>query len=237
MEIGCLYEDDELFVLNKPSGMLVHRGWGVAETALVDFARSRTKEGAAHPIQRLDRGASGPVLFAKSAMLAHEVSEWAEQGGCRKHYLALVRGETPDHLDIDHPITRREQGPRVAARTVVRRIAMRPTEPRHVSLVSATPLTGRLHQVRRHLKHADHPLIGDGRYGRGELNRAFRDRYQLERLALHAYSWSVRRRDSEHVTRGLVPLPSDLAEPLIRMGFDLDANGLPVGLLPADIDP
>jgi tRNA pseudouridine65 synthase len=236
MDIDCLYEDDELFVLNKPSGMLVHRGWGVAETALVDFARSRTQQGAAHPVQRLDRGASGPVLFAKSALLAHQVSEWAHEGRCRKHYLALVRGVTLDHLDIDHPITRREQGPRVEARTVVRRIATRPTEPRHVSLVSATPLTGRLHQVRRHLKHADHPLLGDGRYGRGELNRAFRDRYQLERLALHAYSWSVRRRGSEQVTRGLVPLPADLAEPLLRMGFDLDANGLPAGLPFADTD-
>jgi hypothetical protein len=127
--------------------------------------------------------------------------------------------------------------PRVEARTVVFRVAIRATEPRQVSLVSATPLSGRLHQIRRHLKHANHPVIGDGRYGRGELNRAFRDRYQLERLALHAYSWCVRRPGSERVTRGIVPLPSDLSEPLMRMGFDLDAKVLPVGLLPADIDP
>jgi tRNA pseudouridine65 synthase len=237
MDIECLYEDDQCFVLNKPSGMLVHRGWGVGATALVDFARARTDDRAAHPIQRLDRGASGPVLFAKNAALAHQFSENAQEGLCRKDYLALVRGVSPESLDIDHPMARREQGPRVEARTLVRRIATRPTEPRHVSLVSATPLTGRLHQIRRHLKHANYPLLGDGRYGRGELNRAFRDGYQLERLALHAYRWSVQRPGSEEIIRGLVPLPSDLSAPLLRMGFDIDANGLPVGLWPAEIGP
>jgi tRNA pseudouridine65 synthase len=231
--IECLYEDDELFVLNKPSGMLVHRGWGLGETVLVDFARSHTAGGAAHPVQRLDRGASGPVLFARNAEVAHELCLSAQAGDCRKEYLALVRGVAPEKLDIDHPISRREEGPRVAARTLARRIATVPTEPRHVSLVSATPLTGRLHQVRRHLKHANYPLIGDGRYGRSELNRAFRDGYALARLALHAYAWFVRRPGSDEIIRGTVPLPSDLSEPLCRMGFELEANGLPAGLLRA----
>jgi tRNA pseudouridine65 synthase len=230
MDIECLYEDDELFVLNKPSGLLVHRGWGVAETALVDFARRLTADYAAHPIQRLDRGASGPVLFAKNPEMAKRLSEWAEEGRCRKDYLAVVRGEIQAELDIDYPISRREDGPRVAARTLVSRIAAAPTEPRMVSLVSATPLTGRLHQIRRHLKHANHPLIGDIRYGHGDLNHAFRDRYRLSRLALHAYRWSVRRPGSERVISGLVPLPEDLHDPLVRMGFSFDEARLPVGL-------
>jgi tRNA pseudouridine65 synthase len=231
VEVECLYEDDELFVLNKPAGMLVHRGWGLGATALVDFARSRTAGGAAHPIQRLDRGASGPVLFARNAEVAHELSLRAQAGGCRKEYLALVRGVAPEQLEIAHPISRREQGPRVEARTLVRRIATAPTGPRPLSLVSATPLTGRLHQVRRHLKHANHPLIGDVRYGRGELNRAFREGYALARLALHAYAWSVRRARSDETVRGIVPMPSDLSEPLRRMGFELDSNELPPGLV------
>ena len=70
MEIECLYEDTELFVLNKPSGLLVHRGWAQDEITLVDFARHRTPTGTAHPVQRLDRGASGAVVFAKSAEVA-----------------------------------------------------------------------------------------------------------------------------------------------------------------------
>jgi tRNA pseudouridine65 synthase len=207
--------------------MLVHRGWDNAKTALVDEARELTPGGTAHPIQRLDRGASGPVLFAKSAEAARELSDWAQAGYCRKDYLALVRGECPACLDIDHPIPRRVDGPRVEARTLARCVAIAQTEPRHVSLVCARPLTGRLHQVRRHLKHANHPLIGDGRYGRGDLNRPFRDRYGLARLALHACSWRVENPESHAVVGGLVPLPEDLCEPLCRMGFELDENRLP----------
>lgn len=234
MDIECLYEDDELFVLNKPSGLLVHRGWARAEEVLVDFARCRTEQGLAHPIQRLDRGASGPVLFAKSSKMAQVVSEWAQAGNCRKDYLAVVRGEIDDRLDIDHPISRREDGPRVEARTLVWRIAIANTEPRHVSLLSATPLTGRLHQIRRHLKHANYPLIGDARYGRGELNRAFRERYGLERMALHAYRWSVQRPGAASAIGGLVPFPDDLLEPLRAMGFPLGEDRLPLGLPPPD---
>jgi tRNA pseudouridine65 synthase len=217
-----LYEDDALFVLYKPSGLLVHRGWARAEKTLVDFARGRTRDGAAHPIQRLDRGASGPVLFAKDAELAKELQRLAHEGHCRKDYLALVRGAAPEALDIDHAISRREDGPRVDARTVARRIATATTEPRHCSLVLATPLTGRLHQIRRHLKHANFPLLGDVRYGRGELNRAFAERYELHRLALHAYHWSVKNPRTNLTVQGVVPLPRDFRNPLTNMGFCLD---------------
>lgn len=218
----CLYEDDELFVLYKPSGMLVHRGWGRAEQVLVDFARKRTPSGSAHPIQRLDRGASGPVLFAKSAEVAAQLSDIAQGGGCQKFYLALVRGECRESLDIDYPISRREDGPRVDSRTLVRRLAIAETVPRHCSLVLAAPLTGRLHQIRRHLKHENYPLFGDGRYGRGELNRAFAQTYGLERLALHAYHFRVENPRTHEVASGTVRIPPDLAQPLLRMGFALD---------------
>lgn len=221
MSVECLYENADWFVLNKPSGMLVHRGWGLADTALVDFARERTRDGSAHPIQRLDRGASGAVLFAKSAEVARSLSRYAQQGLCSNRYLALVRGDLTTNLDIDYPIARREDGPRVAARTLVEPLARVATEPRHVTLVSAVPCTGRLHQIRRHLKHANYPLIGDVRYGHGSLNRAFREGYGLSRLALHAAYWSVQGPDSQQVISGRVPLPADMAEPLLRMGFEL----------------
>jgi tRNA pseudouridine65 synthase len=223
LEAGaCLYEDESLFVLYKPSGLLVHRGWARAEETLVDYARERTFARAAHPIQRLDRGASGPVLFAKDAELAKELSRLAQTGHCRKDYLALVRGMAPESLDIDYPICRREDGPKVDARTLMRLVATAATEPRHCSLIVATPLTGRLHQIRRHLKHVNFPLFGDSRYGRGELNRAFSERYGLRRLALHAFRWSVKNPRTERTIQGVVPLPRDLSEPLANMGFVLD---------------
>lgn len=229
MQVECLYEDDELFVLNKPSGLLVHRGWGVDATALVDYARERTRDGAAHPIQRLDRGASGAVLFAKNSEVARALSASAQEGHCSKRYLALVRGELTAALDIDYPISRREDGPRVEAQTLVQPLATAHTEPRHTTLVSAMPLTGRLHQVRRHLKHVNYPLLGDVRYGHGDLNREFRERYALTRLALHAYWWSARRPGSEQIVSGLVPLPEDFSTPLAKMGFEFNEHHWPSG--------
>jgi len=227
MNIECLYEDNDLFVLNKPSGLLVHRGWGVANIALVDFARERTRDHAAHPVQRLDRGASGAVVFAKTPDMARKLAEQAQHGNGTKSYLALIRGELTSPIDIDHPISRQESGPRVASRTLVEPIVTASTTPRHVTLVKATPLTGRLHQIRRHLKHANFPLIGDVRYGHGDLNRAFRERYQLARLALHAQTWSIRQPRTNELVSGNVPLPLDLAEPLERMGFDLSILAQP----------
>lgn len=220
-DVVCLYEDEELFVLNKPTGMLIHRGWGVAEVALVDFARRRTPGGAAYPVQRLDRGASGAVIFAKSAQAARLLAESAQLPEHRKIYLALVRGELAQDVEVDHAISRQEGGPPVPARTLVRSLAVAPTEPRHVSLVWAMPVTGRLHQVRRHLKHINHPLIGDVKYGHGDLNRAFRDRYLFKRLGLHAAFWTAQNPISKQVVSGWVPLPDDFAEPLRNMGFEL----------------
>ena len=222
MEIECLYEDTELFVLNKPSGLLVHRGWAKDEITLVDFARHRTPTGTAHPIQRLDRGASGAVIFAKSAAVARLLSLQMQEGSCHKSYIAVVRGELQATLDIDYPINRKEDGPKVPSRTLVEPIAIAETAPRSVSLVKAMPLTGRLHQIRRHLKHVNHPLIGDVLHGQGVLNRAFRETYGLMRLALHAYEWSIRHPSTNALLRGLVQAPDDLLVPLIRMGFERD---------------
>ena len=143
-----------------------------------------------------------------------------EDGTVEKRYLALVRGVAPDEGRIDQPIPRRENGPRVPALTEFRRVAQAPTEPRHVSLVEAIPRTGRLHQVRRHLKHIDHHVIGDANYGKGAVNRALAERYGLRRMALHATSLTFRHPVGGHDETVTAPLPSDLAEPLARMGFD-----------------
>jgi tRNA pseudouridine65 synthase len=132
---------------------------------------------------------------------------------------------------IDHPLPRREDGPRVPARTEYRRLAtvtvpLRQGEARRepcYSLLEARISTGRLHQIRRHLKHIAHPVLGDVNYGRSEHNRLCRDRFGLARLALHAALLAV-----DHPATGArvsfqAPLPADLAQPLRRMGFDLPA--------------
>ena len=114
------------------------------------------------------------------------------------------------------PIPRREGGPRVPAVTDYRRLAAGP----HRSIVVARPRSGRLHQVRRHLKSISHPLIGDANYGRGDLNRSYRAEFGLGRLALHAAVCEVRHPRSGAALRLSSPLPRDFTDPLRAMGFN-----------------
>jgi tRNA pseudouridine65 synthase len=218
--VDILYQDDVLLAVNKPSGVLVHRGWGRDERVLVDQVRAALGTDVVHPLHRLDRQTSGVVLFALNAGVAAKMGGAFEDGAIEKRYLALVRGVAPDVGRIDQPIPRREGGPRVPAVTEFRRVAAAATRPRHVSLVEAIPRTGRLHQVRRHLKHIDHPVIGDANYGKGAINREMAARYDLNRLALHAVSLTLRHPVSGTDVTVRAPLPPDLRAPLARMGME-----------------
>ncbi len=218
--MDILYQDDVLLAVNKPSGLLVHRGWGRDATVLVDLVRDTLGVDVVHPLHRLDRQTSGVVLFALNAEVAARMGDGFEDGTVEKRYLALVRGVAPAQGCIEQPIPRRENGPRVPALTEFRRVAQAPTRPRHVSVVEAIPRTGRLHQVRRHLKHIDHHVIGDANYGKGAINRAMAARYGLSRMALHATSLAFRHPVNGRDVTTEAPLPSELAEPLARMGFD-----------------
>jgi len=216
-------------VVDKPSGLVVHRSAGARDVpALLQLARDAT--GGAHlfPVHRLDRGASGVLVLARTPEAARALHEQFEDGAADKRYLALVRGEPPHAGVIDHPIPRREDGPRVPAVTEYRcletvtvpfRDRAGVERAQRYSLVEARPRTGRLHQVRRHLKHAGHPLVGDVNHGRVEHNRWCRDQYGLDRLALHAAALAFDHPATGARVRFEAPLPPDLREPLARMGF------------------
>jgi tRNA pseudouridine65 synthase len=119
-----------------------------------------------------------------------------------------------ERLTIDHPVLRGERGgERVPAVTEVERLEVFG----RYSLVAATPRTGRLHQIRRHLKHVSCPLIGDVRYGKGEHNRLFRERYGLHRLFLHASELAFAHPKTGEEIRVSAPLGEDLAGPLAML--------------------
>ena len=219
--LQLIYRDDRLAAFAKPSGLLVHRGWGDDDVVAVDLVRE-AMGGRVHPVHRLDRATSGVLLFALDRESAAAVGGMFERGSIHKTYFALVRGVAPEEGVIDHPIPRTEDGPRVPAVTAFRR--------RHVferwSIVEARPATGRLHQIRRHLKHISHPIVGDVNYGKGEINRLFRERFELRRLALHAAELRF-----EHPFGGgtvviRAALPEDLREPFGKMGIPEEAFGL-----------
>jgi tRNA pseudouridine65 synthase len=176
-----LYQDDDCVVVDKPPGVIVHRGWANDENDLMRAVRNAVGR-RVHPLHRLDRGASGAVAFALHPDAARIVGAAFAEGRVEKRYLALTRGHPPEHGVVDHPIQKEPGGPRVPAVTEFARLAVAG----RYALVRAIPRTGRLHQIRRHLKHLSCPLIGDVRYGKGDHNRLFRDEYGLHRLALHA---------------------------------------------------
>jgi tRNA pseudouridine65 synthase len=227
-----LHVDAALVVVAKPSGLLVHRTRQADDdVALLQLARDAT--GGAHlfPVHRLDRGASGVLVMARSSEMARALHEQFEDGGADKTYWTLVRGQPPDEGVVDHPIPRRQDGPRVPAITGYRRLATisieSPERESRYSLVEARPRSGRLHQIRRHLKHLGHPVIGDVEHGRREHNVLCRDRFGLLRLALHARSLEVTHPATGERVRWEAEVPDDLRLPLLAMGFDASACTAP----------
>lgn len=214
MRLSVLYRDQAIVAVDKPSGLSVHRGWdGERDVAMT---RLRDQLGRhVYPVHRLDRGTSGVLLFALSAEVAASLGRILAEGRAEKSYVALVRGVPPISGTIDHPLPAGEDhhDKRVSAVTDFWRLE---TFGRY-SLVEARPRTGRLHQVRRHLKHIACPIIGDVNYGKGEHNRLFRASYGLHRLFLHAATLRLPHPETGHILEIHAPLPPELAAVLARL--------------------
>lgn len=211
-----MFVDDHVVVANKPSGLSVHRGWDDDDDVAMFRVRDRVG-GHVHPVHRLDRGTSGALLFARTREVAARLGGAFEQGRVEKRYLALVRGTPPSSGTIDYEIPKREGGPRVHALTRFELVARSSVE--RCSLVRALPQTGRLHQVRRHLRHINHPLVGDVNYGSGEINRHYRAEYNLHRLALHAHFLAFEHPVTAARIEVTAPLPDDLAHVFDALGL------------------
>ncbi len=242
--LEVLADRDGIVVVDKPSGLSVHRGLDDAADNVVSRMRAMGF-GKIHTVHRLDRATSGVLVLARSADVARTLSGAFVEGRVRKTYVALARGVvSTDVALIDHPIPCDEGGPRVDARSRVRGLAsvtlvgstLRETR---YSVVLVEPETGRFHQVRRHLKHLGHPIVGDTTYGRSEHNRALADHAGLHRLALHALALELASADTS-LGRWVAPLPDDLRVPFERIGFSphlldpiIDASGLSLRAAPA----
>jgi tRNA pseudouridine65 synthase len=180
-DIEILYRDADCVAVRKPSGLAVHRGWADDDAYAMTLVRDALGQWV-YPVHRLDRGASGVLLFGLSSEAARALCQRFERHEVRKTYLALVRGAPPETATVDHPLRPDNSDVPQPALTELVRLE----QFGRYAWVQARPHTGRLHQIRRHLKHIACPIIGDVRYGKGEHNRLFRERYALHRLALHA---------------------------------------------------
>lgn len=204
--IEILYRDSAIVAIDKPSGLAVHRGWARDDSYAMTEVRDLLGQWV-YPVHRLDRGASGVLVFGLSPESARALCEQFERHEVEKTYWALVRGAPADEVTIDHPLKPDNSDEPQPAVTRVRRLAQHG----RYAWVEARPLSGRLHQIRRHLKHVSCPLIGDVKYGKGEHNRLFREHYGLRRLALHAARLSVRSPESDRPLELHAPLPADLS--------------------------
>jgi tRNA pseudouridine65 synthase len=205
-EIEVIYQDSDIVAINKPSGLLVHKS--PIDKAEKFFALQATRDAIGQkvfPIHRLDKPTSGVLLFALNSEVAKIMADKFLNHEIQKHYLAFVRGYTPEHLEIDYPLKRlldkiadkdksthfELQDARSSLTTIGQAELDIPNgrfETSRYSLVRLSPSTGRKHQLRRHMAHIRHPIIGDTNHGDGKQNKLARQHLSLNRLALHAES-------------------------------------------------
>lgn len=213
MPVPILLRDERFVVVHKPSGLAVHRG--LAQDTTYALQRVRDLVGChVYPVHRLDRPTSGALLMALDPEAARLLHGQFDARTVAKTYRALVRGRTADADVIDSPLAR-DGGPEVPALTRYRCLA----RVQRASWLEVTPETGRKHQIRRHLRRQDHPVIGDVSLGDGRVNRVFRQRCGLWRLALHACELAFDHPVSGERVIVQCPLPDDLAQPLARLGL------------------
>jgi len=202
--MDILYRDDHLIAVNKPSGLLVHRSPIDKHETRFAMQLLRDQIGQrVYPVHRLDKPTSGVLLFALDQTTARLMMPVFSEAGVEKQYLAVVRGYTSESDIIDYPLKEqldkmtdaladRDKPAQLAITTYQRLATTEIAQPlgryptARYSLLSLSPKTGRKHQIRRHMKHIFHPIVGDTTHGDGRHNQFFRDVFDCHRLLLAA---------------------------------------------------
>jgi tRNA pseudouridine65 synthase len=194
MEFRILYQDEDYVAVEKPSGILVHPSALSPRERVTCLSVVRDQLGAwLYPVHRLDRATSGVLVFAFTSESARLLMEGWQTSSVRKTYWAVTRGWVAEEGQVDRPLRETPDKPRVPAKSEYRRLrevefsdAVGRYATARYSLVEVKTLTGRYHQVRKHLYSISHPIVGDTVYGDGEHNRYFREKFGIHRLLLGA---------------------------------------------------
>lgn len=233
--LEIVFHDEHLVAINKPSGLLVHRSPIDRHETRFALQLLRDQLGQpVFPVHRLDKPTSGLLLFALSAPIARLLGEQFQHQQVRKTYLAVVRGHCLGEGLIDHPLKEdpddyadsRQDKPAQDAQTRYRHLAsvelpfqVDKYPSSRYSLVECQPLTGRKHQIRRHLKHINHPIIGDAKHGKGRHNRMFQQALGCQRLLLAATEMALSHPVEQTPLTLVAPLEANFYQLLHQLGW------------------
>lgn len=191
--LKILFQDDHIVAVNKPHGLLVHRTSMAADAN--EFALQILREQlqkTVFPVHRIDRKTGGILVFALNKEIDSQMQQLFARRQVDKKYLAIVRGHTPDEVAIDYPLKNEKRGLQEAC-TIFRTIdkaELNIPSGKHstsrYSLVEVYPITGRMHQIRKHFAHIYHPIIGDRPHGCNKQNKLWLEIFQMNTMLLHA---------------------------------------------------
>ena len=219
---ALIYEDEDVLVLNKPSGLAVHGGSGLSTSLIEQLRLARPHEKFLELVHRLDRETSGCLLVARRPSALRRLHKQLRDQDkiLQKRYVALVAGKWPQYLvNVEAPLEKFERGVQVTEKG-------KPSHTRiHVleqldgcTLIEAEPVTGRTHQIRVHAAHYRHAVVGDPKYQPDDVRRQWRVK-GINGLCLHSRSISFNGATGHHVTV-VAPIPDPMYRFLVASGCD-----------------
>ncbi|MCK5702011.1 MAG: pseudouridylate synthase [Cyclobacteriaceae bacterium] len=220
MLLEIIYQDEYLAAINKPHGLLVHRTKlaNDADEFALQILRNQLEK-YVFPVHRLDRKTGGVLLFGLNEDINKAMQRAFADKMVSKKYLAIVRGFTEDYGTIDYPL-KRENGRIQEAITQYNTldraeldIPFGKHQTSRYSLLEINPLTGRYHQIRKHLDHIHHPIIGDRPHGCNKQNKLFKEKFQLMTMMLHARELSF----THPVTNEEIRIVAEIQDEFKRM--------------------
>lgn len=227
--LEIVFRDEHLIAINKPHGLLVHRSPIAmdAEEFALQLLRDQINQWV-NPVHRLDRKTGGVLLFALNKEVEKSMQQLFSENAIEKKYLAIVRGHTADQEEIDYPL-RKENGVLQEAFTAYKTlnraeidVALGAHSTSRYSLVEASPQTGRMHQLRKHFAHINHPIIGDRPHGCNKQNKLFKETWEMNTMLLHASALSFKHPVTEQQVSIAAQLQGEFKRVMQIMGWTAD---------------
>jgi len=218
LQLEIIYKDENLVAINKPHGLLVHRTKMATDAKVFALQELRDQLGQfVYPIHRLDRKTSGVLIFALNKEVQRNLSIQFQEGKINKTYKAIVRGHLNGSGIIDYDLTN-DRGTVQSAITYYNalnhfeiNVPLGKHKTSRYTLVELKPETGRFHQLRKHMSHIFHPIIGDRPHGCNKQNRMWKEEFEMTSMMLHAErvwfeyedgkTFSVSATESDEMTR------------------------------------